>query len=244
MTISYLIIEDEAPSLQELQYLLSPFEGLLCIGTANNGEAGFELIKREKPDVVFLDVHMPLKNGLEVAKSLKYLTHRPLLVFTTAYRDYAVDAFEFGAVDYLLKPYDERRLETVIDRLRGLLSKDQGATSSQEPSRQDAWMRLPAVQGEKTRLLDLEHIYYVSGDKDKILIYAQEGVFESTYALGEIDQRCELFRIHRSTLVNLKWIEEIYPWFNGTYQVVLRDAKRSTLTVSRSFVKSLKQKLL
>lgn len=248
--LTYVIIEDEAPSLEELAFLLAPFEGFECVGSAQNGEQGLALIKYYRPDIIFLDVNMPKVDGLSLASGLKYLQKKPVIVFTTAFREYAADAFELGALDYLLKPYDEKRIVDVIDRIRkyfdmqlkhGTQSEGLRVDKKNQPDKQN---RLAGLFGDRTRLIPIHAIYYVYSDKEKLWIVSEEGTFECTYTLSEIVDRTTLFRIHRCTLVNLERVKELYPWFNGTYQVTLNHPENINLTVSRSYVKSLKQALL
>lgn len=239
--ITCILVEDEKPSMDELRFILEPYEMLEIIGEANTGKSGFELTKALHPDLVFLDISMPEGSGIELASKLMFLTKRPEIIFTTAHTQHAINAFELGAIDYLLKPYDERRLHKTMERVRELfLPSPVEAAAAANSEKCD---RLPVFQGEKVVLVPIDQIDYCSADKDQTLIHTSDGVLSCNLTLSEIIQKTNLFRVHRGTLVNLRRIKEIYPWFNGTYQIVLNDSKGSSLVVSRSFVKALKQEL-
>lgn len=239
--ITCILVEDEKPSMDELRFILEPYEMLEIIGEATTGKSGFELIKTLHPDLVFLDISMPEGSGIELASKLMFLTKRPEIIFTTAHTQHAINAFELGAIDYLLKPYDDRRLHKTMERVRELFAPspvEEAIVATSEKCE-----RLPVMQGEKVVLVPVDQINYCSTDKDQTLIHTREGVLRCNLTLSEITLKTNLFRVHRGTLVNLSKIKEIYPWFNGTYQIVLNDSLGSILLVSRSYVKVLKQKL-
>jgi two-component system response regulator LytT len=239
--IRCVIIEDEKPTLRELEFLLSPYEMLEVVGVAETGVAGLELIRKMHPDLVFLDISMPVMSGIEVASKLMFLNDPPEIIFTTAHSEHAVSAFELNALDYLLKPYDEKRIHKSMERVKALFEGTDKAVN--HPSKPAKSSKLPASQGDKILLIPVDSISYCCADKDRNLIVCDSGTFECPMTLCEILERTELFRIHRSYLVNLSRIFEIYPWFNGTYQITLNDKQKSNLIVSRSYVKMLKQRL-
>lgn len=234
-----LLIEDEIPSRDDLKFFLEDYEYITIVGEADNGDDGFKLIKEITPDVVFLDVNMPGLSGVEIAKKLKYLVNPPVIIFTTAYSEYAVRAFEFGAVDYLMKPYDANRIHISMERLKErfkLMTDDTRELLS-------PLERIPAVQGNRTVMIDVDQIIFCSAEAEKIIIHCNHGNFESLNTLHELTDSTKLFRIHRSYAVNLSQIHSIVPWFNGTYQIKLNDIEDTELPVSRSYVKPLKKAL-
>lgn len=243
MVYKCLIIEDETHSREELKYLLEPYECIQIIGEASDGLSGYERIKQDKPDLVFLDISMPGLSGIEIASRLVFLNKQPMIIFTTAHREYALNAFDIGAFDYLLKPYDPSRIKKMIEKLlkqeapKGNVSE---LTKEQPPKT----FKLAVQSRDKVILIDLKSILYCYSENDRVTVVSSLGQFECTMTLGEIAEKTNLFRIHRSYLVNLDFALELYPWFNGTYQLVLKDDAKTVLTVSRSYVKQLKEQFL
>lgn len=242
--IRCVIIEDELPTQRELKYLLEQYDYIEIAGCATDGDSGYSLIREAQPDVVFLDISIPGMSGVEVAEKLRFMSSPPHVVFTTAHSEHAVRAFDLGAVDYLLKPYDEKRVHLTLQRI---LNRIKSAGVSVKPAASEAAEKkpdkLPALQGGKTVLLEVKSISYCVSENETIVIHSDEGQHQSINTLQELIDRAGLFRIHKSCVVNISRIREIYPWFNGTYQIVLDNKEKSELTVSRSYVKPLKKKL-
>lgn len=243
MIYKSLIIEDEVHSKEELSYLLEPYECIEVIGSASDGISGYERIKELKPDLIFLDISMPGLSGIELASRMTFLNKQPLIIFTTAHREYAINAFDIGAFDYLLKPYDATRIQKMIEKLNRLdLQKSNSLDAQKEPVLKTN--KLAVQSRDKVILIDLKSILYCYSENDRIIVVSSLGQFDSTMTLCEIGEKTNLFRIHRSYLVNLDYAQELYPWFNGTYQLVLKDDSKTVLTVSRSYVKLLKEQFL
>lgn len=243
MIYKSLIIEDEVHSKEELRYLLEPYECIEVIGSASDGISGYERIKELKPDLIFLDISMPGLSGIELASRMTFLNKQPLIIFTTAHREYAINAFDIGAFDYLLKPYDATRIQKMIEKLNRLdLQKSNSLDAQKEPVLKTN--KLAVQSRDKVILIDLKSILYCYSENDRIIVVSSLGQFDSTMTLCEIAEKTNLFRIHRSYLVNLDYAQELYPWFNGTYQLVLKDDSKTVLTVSRSYVKLLKEQFL
>lgn len=243
MIYKSLIIEDEVHSKEELRYLLEPYECIEVIGSASDGISGYERIKELKPDLIFLDISMPGLSGIELASRMTFLNKQPLIIFTTAHREYAINAFDIGAFDYLLKPYDATRIQKMIEKLNRLdLQKSNSLDAQKEPVLKTN--KLAVQSRDKVILIDLKSILYCYSENDRIIVVSSLGQFDSTMTLCEIGEKTNLFRIHRSYLVNLDYAQELYPWFNGTYQLVLKDDSKTVLTVSRSYVKLLKEQFL
>lgn len=243
ITFTCILIEDELHTREELKYLLEPYECIEIIGEAADGISGYELIKQLKPDLVFLDISMPGMSGIELASRMVFLNKEPKVIFTTAHREYALNAFDLGAFDYLLKPYEASRIQKMIQKL--IQSEGSKSTESKVDKLAEPKSHKLAVQSrDKVILIDLKSILYCSSENEKVKVVSTLGEFESTMTLSEIAEKTTLFRIHRGILVNLDYAQELYPWFNGTYQLVLRDDQRTTLTVSRSYVKQLKDQFI
>lgn len=246
MKINVMIAEDEHLAREELIYMLEKEKDVVIYPSAETGEELLELYFEHKPDVLFLDIEMPGMTGVEVAKQITKSTNKaPLFVFTTAYDAYALDAFEIEAVDYLLKPFDHIRLHQAIERIRKRLSDRKEDNSAQTSSDGQASTKLLIDDGEKMIVLSPDSIYYAVPSQRMLEIHTENGVIESKMTLQELEKKLEglsFFRTHRSYLVNLDYILEITPWFNGAYNITLKDKEKTTIPVSRSARKALFEK--
>ncbi len=237
--IKITIVDDERYSRDELKHLLGEYDSIQIVGEAASGEDALVACMQQQPDVVFLDIEMPKMNGLDVAKHLKELKKSPLIVFATAYPNFAVDAFRHEAVDYLLKPYEEEQLEQTIQRLHKHLYSDKEALTATSSS------KLAVEHDNEIYYLDPSDILYISREDRISRIYTKEANFESKLALKDLEERLAgypFFRIHKSYLVNLNYISKLTPWFNGAYMLELKNSTEK-LSVSRNYVKSLRNKL-
>ncbi|WP_187695420.1 LytR/AlgR family response regulator transcription factor [Oceanobacillus piezotolerans] len=245
MKIYTMIAEDEQLAREELIYLLEKEPDVHLLPSAMTGEQLVELYVEHEPDVIFLDVHMPGMRGVDAAKKITELSYMkvPLFVFTTAYDDYAVEAFEIEAVDYILKPYDSDRLQTAMNRIRKRLEQPEKEGTPQVSSH----VKAPAAKlliddHDRTVVLSPDSIYYAVPFKRMLEIHTEDKVIVSRMTLQELEKKLQghaFFRTHRSYLVNLNHIQEITPWFNGTSNVTLRDKKQTTIPVSRAARKQL-----
>lgn len=242
-----MIVEDERLARDELAYLLRQEKEVVLCPDAKSGEELLSLQEMYQPDVIFLDIQMPGLSGIEVARQLQKKGEVPLIVFTTAYYQHAVEAFDLEAVDYLLKPYDENRFKKAMTRVRRHLNSrstsgkklSQGGESTSFTS-----SKLLIENGEKVVVLSPEMICYAARSQRIIEIYTENDRIESKMTLLELESKLQgypFFRSHRSYLVNLEYIQEITPWFNGAYNLILKDKQRSKIPVSRSAAKRLFQ---
>lgn len=244
MTIHAMIAEDEQLAREELIYLLEKEQDVKLLPSAETGEQLLELYMEHEPDVIFLDVHMPGKRGVEAAKKITELAYikAPLFIFTTAYDDYAVEAFEIEAVDYMLKPYDTERFQTAMKRLRKRmqqLESNEGKLSEQGTSPKT---KLLIDDDNRTVVLSPDAIYYAVPYKRMLEIHTEDKVIHSRMTLQELEKKLQgyaFFRAHRSYLVNLDHVQEITPWFNGASNITLQDKKQTTIPVSRAARKHL-----
>lgn len=241
-----LIVDDEAPARAELRYLLEEFDRVQVVGEATNGEEALLLLRSLSYDLVLLDIRMPGGTGLEVAAALDDLPHPPKVIFTTAYPDYAVDAFDLEAVDYLVKPFDSERLGRALDRA---LSTSVDDSEPQPPTQQHAGVeplgRIPVQRDGRTVLVDQSSIVYASAVRGySYLNLADERVLVSM-SLNELERRLRghFFRTHRAYLVNLDHVRELVPDFKGALVLVLDDRQRSRVEVSRRQARELRRRL-
>jgi two-component system response regulator LytT len=244
--IKVMIAEDERLAREELSYLLQQEEDLELLPSASNGRELLELVRIWEPQVVFLDVQMPEMEGIQAARMLKASPQDPLIVFTTAYEDYAVMAFGLNAVDYLLKPYSHLRLKETLQRIRAKLAEGTplpALASAKETAPAKKWNKLLLEDGEKHVLISPESILYAVREDRVIRVYTVEGqCITSRHTLQDLEEKLEsyaFFRPHRSYLVNLNQIEQLVPWFNGAYNVILKDEKRTAIPLSREAAKEL-----
>lgn len=244
--IRVMIAEDERMARKELLYLLNDEEGIIHTPHAETGEQLVELYAEHRPDVIFLDIEMPGLTGIEAARQImkQKPDPAPLFVFTTAYDEYAVDAFDVEAVDYLLKPYDETRFRRTMERIRKILMRRRGVFATVKTKKEPTVSKLLIDDGERLVVVSPESIYYAVPNKRLLEIHTEDKVIMSRMTLQELEEQLKghmFFRAHRSYLVNLNHVLEITPWFNGTSNLTLKDKKRTRIPVSRSASKTILQ---
>jgi two-component system, LytTR family, response regulator LytT len=237
--IRTLIVDDELYTRDELRHLLQDFPSIQVVGEAESGEAAVMKALQLQPDVVFLDVEMPRMNGMEAAKALMELKKVPLVVFATAYPQFAVEAFRYDAVDYLLKPYDEDQLKETVLRIEKKLR----ASLDGESAKSHGKLGVEA-EGEIFYLEPKDILYIYRDDKITRLV-AKSGEYETKTPLKDLESRLQsfgFFRIHKSYLVNLEYVTRMTPWFNGAFQLQV-EGREEMLSVSRNYVKNLRMRL-
>jgi two-component system, LytTR family, response regulator LytT len=238
-TIKILIADDERYNRDELKHLLSTFPSIQVIGEAESGEAAIMKAIQLQPDVIFLDVEMPKLNGMEAAKSLMELKKVPLIIFATAYPQFAAEAFRYEAIDYLLKPYDEEQLLQTIQRIeKQLRSPVENETSKLAG-------KLAVEEEGEIFYIEPKEILYMSRDDKVSRIITKSGEYEVKTPLKDLENRLKpfsFFRVHKSYLVNLSYVTRLTPWFNGAYQLEL-EGRKELLSVSRNYVRALRTEL-
>jgi len=251
VSVRAVIVDDEKPARDRLRRLLEEHDDVVLVGEAGSAGAAVELIDRERPDLAFLDVQIPEGNGFDVLRRVRHVPH---VIFTTAFDRYAVEAFEVKSLDYLLKPFSKQRFATALERARRTIEKPA------EPSgavlrlleeiraglpRADApaTVRVPARRGSKILLLDPGAVLWFEADETIVHARTEEGRSIVDRTLGELEDMLSatFFRIHRRYLVNLSRIGEILPGDAGTYLVVMRDAARTALPLSRRQAQRLRE---
>jgi two-component system response regulator LytT len=248
-----VVVDDEQPAREELCFLLGHMDGIKVVGEADNGVAALTLIGDVEPHVAFLDVQMPGLTGFEVAQLLIEKRSASHVVFVTAYDQYAIDAFDVNAVDYLLKPVDKARLELAVQRIRQRFSGEPSADDALErlvrmvADRQRQRHQLAVKVGDRFLLVQAEEMIFASVEGDTIHIAAGQVSGTSNYrTLDELQARLDpevFWRVHRSHLVNINKIKEIVPWFSRNFMLRMRDARGSEIPVSRSQTKRLREHL-
>lgn len=258
MKLKALIVDDEYPARQELRYMLGNFDNVEVVGEAANGQEALELIKALEYSVLFLDIEMPGMNGLELGAAIQELPRQPYVIFVTAYDEYALKAFDVNAVDYIVKPVEEKRLKKAIEKVSHIIQERNGFVeeakekeekaieNTQYDAKQLKINRLPAEKKGKTILVSEKEIFFAFTEQDYIYIKTFDEKLFTRFTLKELQSRLDpsvFFRTHRCYLVNLKKVKEIIPFFNGTYNLVLGDQEHSEVPVSRAQAKKLRKVL-
>ncbi|MBD0378905.1 LytR/AlgR family response regulator transcription factor [Paenibacillus sedimenti] len=241
-----VIADDEAPAREELVYLLEQFHDVDKVTHATCGMDAIKKVKEQTPDVLFLDMEMPDLNGLQIAEIVGEIQPQVKIVFSTAYDQYAVHAFKLRAFHYMLKPYDEEDLAIVFRELR----KSQLETASVIPVNATTAgatsVKLALELEEGIKYVFPKDIVYISKEGKYVQVHIRDQAYDVTYTLSELEQKLEpfgFFRCHKSYLVNLGSIAELKSWVNGAYNLLMDDALRSSIPVSRNYVKMLRLKL-
>lgn len=229
-----LVIDDERLARKELITLLNQLETVEVVGEAVNVEDAKEKIDQLNPDVIFLDIQMPEKTGFDLLEELDNVPH---VIFTTAYDEYALKAFQVNALDYLLKPIEPKRLEEAINKLLTKIdgaSKGEYATSSQEQKKLTLEDQVFVKDGDRCWFVRLSNVRLFESDGNYIKVYFDNFKPMIHKSLNALDDRLDeksFFRASRKHIINLGWVEGIEPWFNGGLVVTLRGGDR--IEVSR-----------
>ena len=252
MPISALIVDDEQLAREELAYLLKDVD-VDVVAQGKNGVEAVNLIKELAPDLVFLDVQMPGVDGFGVIKKL--LDKRvplPQIVFATAYDQYAVKAFEVNAVDYLLKPFDKKRVAQAVEKARQKLESSPAADQIgtivkllEQQQQQPRAAKVLLKSAGRLFLVDQKDICYASIEDGVITVVATNMEGQSNCRtleelLDSLDPNM-FWRAHRSYLVNINRIKEVVPWFKSSYQLRMDDKKQTEIPVSRAQTKRLRE---
>lgn len=212
------------------------------VGEANSGLDGLELVKKLRPDLVLTDIRMPDITGIQLINEINNLGIKCKVIFTTAYDQYAIKAFEVNAVDYILKPYDEERVAKAVIRIKNIL-ENKSSEAANNPGNIVSLNKLPLWKGDKLILVDIDSIIYAYTEGRDIFIKADKETYLSSHSLHELEEKLKgkgFFRTHRSYLVNMNKINEISPWFNGAYAAKIGEAN-DEIIISKKQVKKFKE---
>ncbi|OAT81301.1 LytR/AlgR family response regulator transcription factor [Desulfotomaculum copahuensis] len=252
MPFTAVVVDDEPLAREELKFLLSNHPECRITGEAEDAAASLALVKKLAPDVVFMDIEMRGMSGFEAARQMLALPRPPLVVFATAYNEYAVRAFELGAVDYLLKPFEENRLAKTIARI-GALKENAGEWASAVEKvaglleeKKPRVHKLAVEKSGRIRLLDVNEVIFGRARAGGAQIFADSGIYEYTGTMTELEERLGregFLRVHKSYLVNLNRVDGVLPWFKGTYWLVMSDREHTQIPVSKNQVRELKNSL-
>lgn len=230
-----LLIEDSRLARNELKTLLSDFSEIEIIGEAADGDTAIKIIREKKPELVFLDIHLPNKNGFEILEALDQV---PPVIFTTAFDEYAIRSFEFNAIDYLLKPIRKDRLAKAIEK-----AKEQAKLTPKKTSEKlDLDSRIFVKDGEKCWFVTMREVRLFESVGNYTRLYFGENkplVLKSLNYLESVLDPTVFFRANRQQMVNLKEVGDIVPWLGGRLKMTLKNGEE--LEVSRRQTVKLKE---
>jgi two-component system, LytTR family, response regulator len=244
-----ILIDDEPLAISRLKRLLSRYEtDFALIAEAKNGQEGLELIEGLKPDLIFLDIEMPEMNGFEMLSKLSYM---PIVVFATAFDQYAIRAFEENSIDYLLKPIEAERLEKTVEKLRKIRQQptdnlfNANLLEMLEKLKPKKEIHSISVKsGERILFISLTDIAYFEADDKYVFLNTIDGKQHLTnFTIVNLEEKLpdNFLRISRAAIVNALVIKELQKSFNGKYVVLLKDAKLSKIKTGSSFGDNLKK---
>lgn len=236
-----VIIDDESASRTLLKQYLADYPSLIIVGEANNGVDAIKIINEFKPDIAFLDIQMPGLTGFDV---IKHIEEIPQIIFSTAYDQYALQAFEVHAVDYLLKPYTKERFKTAILKLR---NDDIQKVSTIQPLAESLINPLQYPEkvliqkGQKLITVAVNEIIWIEAEGDYSKIITNKGNFLSNYGISSLENKLNpqnFIRVHRSSIINLSFVREIQKQISS-YDIVMQNA--DVVRVSRGYMENIKR---
>ncbi len=242
------IVEDEHLASARLQKMLESYtQQIEIIGEADQGAAAIVAIEKERPDFLFLDIQLPDMTGFEV---LQALTYQPLVIFTTAYEQYAIQAFDTQSIDYLVKPFRLERFKRAIEKLLkfdGLLSNNEQKTVPQitAPKTENPFA-FPIKLKDRILLLDYEDIAHIKAEEKYISVVTNKGkTYLSDGSLGKLESTLPKYfiRVHRSYIINQNYIKEVRKFFKGKLILILSDTQETTITTGETYSKAVKKYL-
>lgn len=246
MTIKSFIVEDEPHSLSRLKTLLLNFDEIDVIGEAGDGDTAVQKINELKPDLLFLDINIPGKNGLEL---LQFLSYEPMIIFVTAYEEYAIKAFEENAIDYILKPTTVERLEKSISKvLKNNKKVDENILNILNSIiHKDSYKKRFSIKDDdEILIIPEEDIYYFKAQDKYTFLCTKSREYYYDDSLKNLEETLDpekFIRIHKSYIVSIDKITKLKKWFLRDFSIELTDENNTVLKVGRSYLPLLKEKL-
>lgn len=232
MGLRVIIVDDEPYAIRELRYLLEEYSDFEICGEGRTREECLKLVAKVQPDVVFLDIELQGENGIDIAKEINRINEDIYIVFATAYSQYAVDAFSVEAFDYILKPFEDERIIEVVERIRRTI----------EPKSLPGF--ITAWKEDRMVVLSPSEIVYCCIEDEKTVIKSLKGEYTVPLTLSSLEKKLSplgFMRTHKSFIVNLGHIDEIVPWFNHTYVLVMKGYEEDEVPVSRTYMKKFRE---
>lgn len=237
--MNILLVEDEYLARAELSHLLQKDDRVSIVWEAETIQEALKLLLSESIDIAFLDIHLTDESGMDLADMIKDSPNPPVIIFATAYDNYAIEAFEKNARDYILKPFEEKRVKEALNRAVSQLE-----SNAEQGSKAEKLDAISVHTDDRIYLVKIKTIAAVEATQGKTLLYTDSEQFETKETLQYWEQKLivhSFMRVHRAFIINLDKISEIEPWFNQTYQVTLQTGMK--VPVSRSYIKTFKEKL-
>lgn len=237
------IVDDERPARSELKYLLQLKTSDAKFFEANSSEKMLELLQSEKMDVVFVDIQLGDMNGTTLASLILEQQPDIAIVFATAYEEYALKAFELGAVDYLLKPYSLERIEKCMKRVESI-QNSQAGRNKHIVDYMDNKEKITLLLSESIKIIDINSIIYIQSYNRGCKIYTVDEVYYQNQTLNYYDEKLKIyyfFRVHKSFLVNLGYIQELIPSYNNGYAIRLKNVKDMMIPIGRHQYRELRE---
>jgi len=244
-SIATLVVDDEQLARDELTYLLKDFPGIEVLSSVSNGLEAVRLIQELEPDLVFLDVQMPGLDGLGVIRKLRETTgDLPHFILTTAFEQYAIEAFRLEALDYLLKPVEKGRLSESVARAKRAIEDKQQNKPVHPAKAAMPRTKLLVRANNRNFIVDAQDVIYATIDDGLITIVTSQLEGHSNYrTIEELQSNLDsstFWRVHRSYLVNINKIREVIPWFKSSFQLKMDDRRQTEIPVSRIQTKRLR----
>ncbi len=234
MKIRAVIVEDSRLARNELKELIKLHDDLELIGEASNVDDGVELIGSELPDLLFLDINMPEKDGFDL---LEMLDEVPITIFTTAYDEYAIKSFEYNALDYLLKPVSNKRFDMAMDKVRSkMASKEESPTNAQKLTDSS---QIFIKDGESCWLVKVGNIsmFEIVGNYTRVFFEDKKPMLYKS--LNQVEEKLpsdSFFRANRQQIVNTNYIEDVVPWFNGKLKLTMKNGEEVEVSRRQSYI--------
>jgi len=233
-----IIVEDEFLAREELKYFIKNYSNIEIVDEFEDGIDVLKFIHKNEIDIIFLDINIPSLDGVLLAKNISKFSRKPYIVFITAYKEHAVEAFEIEAFDYILKPYHESRIISMLKKLEITHNHEKdNLHKSSIINKINLW------KNEKIIVVDLDDIYYCIAKERVTYVFTKDEEYSVGVSISEFYNslpKDRFFRCHRSYIVNITKIKEIIPWFNNTYNLKLQGINYE-VPVSRSNLKEFKQ---
>ncbi|WP_319372320.1 LytTR family DNA-binding domain-containing protein [uncultured Ilyobacter sp.] len=245
--IKLFIVDDEKYIRNEIRYFLEKHDGIEVCGESGDGDKALEMIEKLEPDCVFMDINLQNNSGMLIARKISEKKNHPLIVFATAYDNYAVQGFELNAVDYILKPFSEERIKLTIERIKEKILSEKYYSGEKDRNLENesntSLEKLCIQKNNKLMLIDVHKIVFIKSEKNIVTVHTPDAIYECSYSLKDLESRLredKFMRIHKSTIINLDYIDEIIPWFNYTYKIEVKGIKNCDIQVSRNYLKKFK----
>jgi len=246
--IKIVIVDDERIMAEEVKTMIVElYPDILIAGVCHDGKAALQMIAKLKPDIVFLDIEMPGLNGLQVAEQLVKLNEGPIIIFITAFDEFALKAFAVNAVDYILKPLDERDIQRVMEKVKKLLEYDKKRLSvdAENPIKPRYMRKISVEKGDRMEIIDSENIQLIYAKDRLVFISMLDGeTYRAKLTLQDFESRLppeKFFRCHRNYIININEIKQITTWFKKGYLLILKGPRDIEVPVGRAYVSKMKE---